>query len=373
MAFANGLNLQRKQAALMTGMGYAQIHADSYRKDPELANWLNSTLERKVHSLIENTSWTKASTRVLANGMAASSKTASGISLLGVDYLQEANLNRVAEKIIDGQWLDGSEQNEVVLGKKLAEKLDLEIGSRMVITFQSADDELISLAYKLKGIFSTGNRALDEMQVFIARDRLASQLGLPQGSWHEMALIRSNSDQLNEDIEHIQTTLGDKIEVSPWTTLVPELAYADEMMASSLLIFMSIILMALAFGIINNMLMAVLERKRELGMLMAVGMNKWKVFRMVMLETVFVSLIGGPTGMGLGYITNSILKKTGLDLSFYSEGLQEFGIDSVIFPVLEAHWYVQLAIMVVLTALISGLFPAMRALRMNPIETMRTI
>lgn len=247
------------------------------------------------------------------------------------------------------------------------------IGSRLVITTQNADEELISIAFRVEGIYQTGNSAIDEMQVFTDRKQLTEHLELAPGDWHEMSILGNDPHQLEQAISAIQLAEGPAIEVVPWTVLSPELGYADEMMANSLLIFMSIILFALAFGIINNMLMAVLERRRELGMLMAVGMNKRRVFSMVMLETLMVTLLGGPTGMLLGYVTIQILLVYGLDLSLYSAGLEEYGIDTVIYPLLQAHWYAQLALMVGLTAILSGLIPAMRALRMNPIETMRSL
>lgn len=373
MAFANGLNQQRTESTLLTGLGHVQLHAEGYRQDPLLAKFLNEELEKQIGEQLDEGLWQDRSTRLIADGMAASSKTASGVKLIGVEPQAEGRINRVDDKLVEGQWIQSGQGNKLAMGKKLADKLGLSLGSRLVITTQGADEELISLAFRVEGIFRTGHRAIDEMQVFLDKEVLADALGLPSGSWHEMALLHADAHALEGDRVVLQEALGKKIEAASWTTLAPELGYADEMMANTLLIFMAIILLALAFGIINNMLMAVLERRRELGMLMAVGMNRLRIFGMVMLETLFISLIGGPLGIGLGYLTNAILQQRGMDLSFYSEGLEEYGIDTVIYPLLEAHWYGQLALMVALTALISGLFPAIRALKMNPIETMRTL
>lgn len=373
MAFANGLNQQRTESTLLTGMGHVQLHAEGYRQDPQLALFKSREEETKIKALLQNGDWRASSSRLIAEGMAASSKSASGVKLTGVNPAKEGYINRVDDKLINGKWISGDGENKLAMGKKLADKLGLSLGSRLVITTQDADDELISLAFRVEGIFRTGHRAIDEMQVFLDKEVLADALGLPSGSWHEMALLHADAHELERDRLALQEALGKKIEAASWTTLSPELGYADEMMANTLLIFMAIILFALAFGIINNMLMAVLERRRELGMLMAVGMNRIRIFNMVMLETLFISLIGGPLGMALGYITNSFFQNRGMNLSFYSEGLEEYGIDTIIYPMLEAQWYGQLALMVALTALISGLFPAIRALKMNPIETMRTL
>lgn len=372
LAFANGLNLQRTESAILSGMGHAQVHEKDYRSDPQIGLLIKG--ESIIQSIQQSSShWQEYSFRLVMDGMAASARTASGVKILGVDPELEASLNTVSEKIIEGEWLDDSSKLQIVIGQELAEKLGLKLGSRMVVTLQDANEELVSLAYRIKGIYKTGNRGIDEFQVFTLRSKMADGIGLSPDSWHELSLLHSNAETLEVDAITLQSQIGDDMEVASWRTLSPELGYADETMATMLFIFMGIILMALAFGIINNMQMAVLERKKELGMLMAIGMNRFKVFLMIVIETLLISFIGAPIGLILGACTNWILAETGLDMSFYQEGLEEFGIDSVIYPILEAYRYGQISIMVIITGLLSSLSPAYRVLRMNPIETIRSI
>ncbi|MEO1450144.1 MAG: FtsX-like permease family protein, partial [Bacteroidota bacterium] len=139
-------------------------------------------------------------------------------------------------------------------------------------------------------------------------------------------------------------------------------------------IFVGIIVLALTFSIINTMLMAVLERTHELGMLMAVGMNKARVFGMIMLETIFLSMVGVPIGLiaAWGSITWLSGVGRGLDLSAFSEGLSEFGMSSVIQPQLDSHFYWQVMLLVAIASILAAVYPALRALKLKPVEAIRS-
>jgi putative ABC transport system permease protein len=136
--------------------------------------------------------------------------------------------------------------------------------------------------------------------------------------------------------------------------------------------FMAIILAALAFGIINTMLMVVLERTKELGMLTAIGMNKRKVFSMIMLESVFLSIIGGGTGMIVGWVTVLLTARNGINFAQYAEGMEAFGYSAHVFPEISASFFIMITIMIILTGIISSIYPALKALKLDPAEAIRT-
>jgi ABC-type lipoprotein release transport system permease subunit len=137
-------------------------------------------------------------------------------------------------------------------------------------------------------------------------------------------------------------------------------------------IFMIIILAALAFGIVNTMLMVVLERTKELGMLTAIGMNKRRVFSLIMLESVFLSVVGGIAGMIIGYITIVLTSKNGINLSQYAEGFEAYGYSAHFFPQIDVKFFIIITIMIIVTGIISSIYPALKALKLNPVEAIRT-
>jgi ABC-type antimicrobial peptide transport system permease subunit len=156
-----------------------------------------------------------------------------------------------------------------------------------------------------------------------------------------------------------------------WKKIQPDLAMMTDMVSQFYLIFGIIILAALAFGIINTMLMVVLERTRELGMLTAIGMNKRKVFSMIMLESVFLSLIGAVAGMIISSILISITGNTGINLAQAAEGFEALGYSAIVYPKISAGFFVIVTILILITGILSSIYPAMKALKLNPVEAIR--
>ena len=121
------------------------------------------------------------------------------------------------------------------------------------------------------------------------------------------------------------------------------------------------------------MLMAVFERRKELGMLMAIGMNKSKVFILILTETLMLSCVGAPTGMLLGALTVKITSTTGIDLSIVGEGLQSVGLGNIVYPVIDPWFYFFIGVLVFVFTLIAAIYPSKKALKLKPTETIRTI
>ena len=160
--------------------------------------------------------------------------------------------------------------------------------------------------------------------------------------------------------------------VQTWDEIMPEAAMYSEAMNYYLFIFLVIILLALGFGIVNTMLMAVLERVKELGMLMAVGMSRKRVFWMIMLETVFLGLTGAMAGTILCYLLVWWTGNTGVDLSaLYQEGLEAFGFSAKVYPIIGLDSFFEILFLVILTGILASIYPARKALKLNPAEALR--
>ena len=161
------------------------------------------------------------------------------------------------------------------------------------------------------------------------------------------------------------------MEVLAWKELEPLLAGLSSMVDQMAYLLLIIILIAMAFGIINTMMMSVLERTRELGMLMAVGMNKKKVFLMIMLETVYLSLVGTIAGVAAGAITIYFTGIKGLNFAAWAEGYESWGYSALVYPSLYAEFYIGMTALVIVTAIIASIYPARKALKFNPAAAIR--
>ncbi len=154
--------------------------------------------------------------------------------------------------------------------------------------------------------------------------------------------------------------------VQTWKEIEPEMAILTSIFSQLMYVIIGIILLALMFGIINTMLMAVLERQREFGMLMAIGMDKRRVFMMVMLESLMLTCVGIPVGIFLTIGTVNILSRNGIDLSSFSKALSQFGFSNIVYPELESSVFLPVILMTALTAIFSGIYPALKALQLKP-------
>ncbi|MDA3927712.1 MAG: FtsX-like permease family protein [Prolixibacteraceae bacterium] len=243
--------------------------------------------------------------------------------------------------------------------------------SKIVFTFNDANGNLIYQTFKVCGIFKSGNTMFDQMTAYVPQSNLRSIASFGDNDFHEIAIILQD----DANIKTVQSELKNKfksLSVMTWMEVSPETAMMSGFMDILYFVIMIIILAALAFGIINTMLMAILERTKELGMLMAVGMNKKRVFQMIMLETVFLTLVGAVIGMILGAILIFITGKTGLNFASAQEGLEAIGMSSSVYPSIDAKFFFIVTGLVIITGILSSITPARRALKLNPIEAIRT-
>jgi ABC-type antimicrobial peptide transport system permease subunit len=136
---------------------------------------------------------------------------------------------------------------------------------------------------------------------------------------------------------------------------------------------MSIIVLALLFGIVNTLIMSILERKQELGVLMAIGMVKGRVRIMIIMESLIYGLIGAPIGVGLGYLTVQYFTEVGIDLSSVGTGMQAFGYDPILYFNMEPKYYLIFALFIVFATLFAGVYPSRLATKLNPVDAIRSI
>ena len=369
MAMTLGLNEQRMSGAVDTYLSHIQIHNPTFKENHNLNDYIKDK-EQIIKAISEEKTIKAYAERIVAYGMIANANASKGIELLGVQPAQEKQLTVISERLTQGTYFTKFKKNPAVIGEKLAKKLQLKIRSKIVVTLQDIDGNLTSALFRVEGIFKTNSSVFDEGTLFVRQQDLDRSIGM-KGRVHEIALIGNSMD----DIASIQQTLFQKIsssKVESWDEISPELGYAQKMMGSMVFIFMGIVLLALAFSIINTMLMAVLERKKELGMLMAVGMNKKRLFTMISFETLFIVLIATPIGMLLSYLTIEYFNQHGIDLSAVASGLESLGIGSRIYTYLPSNLYINITAMTLVVAFIASVFPARRALKLRPAEAIRS-
>lgn len=368
-AWTNGVIEQRINKVIQEELTHLQIHHPDFLREREPQMIINSVND--IFSFLQNDERVQSFTaRTLADGMIQSSLTTSGVEISGVLPGRETETTKFHENLVEGEYPDTETRNPVLIGKSLAEKLNVVKGNRIVLSFQDIENELTSGAFNITGIFRTGQSSFDERKVLVHSDDLSALIaGRPV--YHEIAIMLEDAEQSDELTAELNQTFQN-IEAETWVELSPEMRYMTGTGESYMFYIMVVIILALAFGILNTMLMAIFERMRELGMLMAIGMSKSRVFLMIMLESVLITATGTAGGILLGYITVSYLSEHGLDLtSVGGDTLAQWGYDALVYPSISPEEYITVTILIIITAILAAVYPAIKALRLNPGEVVR--
>ncbi len=273
--------------------------------------------------------------------------------------------------IIKIEELIGEEQSEIYETLIIDNSIKYKLRAKIIFKFQTADGEMIDELFKVEGVYKTSNSMYDQMNVFVRKDYFTKIANIPTNTAHEIAIILHSDNDISQKTSQIQELAPD-LEVLNFFDTDPMMEMTVKWAKIYYYVLVIIILFALGFGIVNTMLMVVLERVKELGMLMAIGMNKTRIFFMIMLESVFLSLIGGVVGMALGAVTTWQLGKNGWDISQYAEGMEAVGYSAIIYPSLSFDFLITTTILVILTGIISAIYPARKALKLNPADAIRS-
>lgn len=373
-AFMMGMNDQRKRAAITNELSEFQIHHPEYSLNQEIrfVIYKPDSLCRKISSLgnLKGVSY-----RTKNSAMIKTASTAAGTMVNGIDPDSEKLVTNIYQTVVEGGYFEGSRRMPILLSRKMAEKLRAKLGSKVILSMANDKGSIVEAAFKVTGIYFTHNDIFDEANVYVMRSDLNKLLDFDENSTSEIAVRLVKTAEYENFRKQLCTVLNitqneDKMIVQSWDELDPTLKVIDEYTVFFSYIFMGIILFALAFGIINTMMMAVMERTREIGMLMANGMQRGNIFKMILYETLFLSITGGVAGIVISAALVAWFGHTGIDLSIFGKGINSIGYNSVVYLYAPLELYPIVALMVMVTAMIASIYPARKALKMNPVEAL---
>lgn len=365
----DGMMTSRVRNVIDEETGHIQLHNPGFKNDYEPRYVINNgnNLLTKIRN-IEGVKFVSA--RSITTGMLSTPTGSAGVQVNGVLAEDEYKTSLLKQKIIAGKEFNDAAENEIMIGKKLADKMKLRPGLKLVLTFTDTTGEIVSSAFRVTAVYESSNTPLDERNVYVKQATLNNLL-LCGNAFHEIVILLQN----DYDTEKIQKQLQQQfpsLKIESWKELSPETEFMVKTVDQYSYIIMIIIMLALAFGIINTMLMAVLERTKEIGMMLALGTNRIRIFFLVLFETVFLTLAGTPVGLAISWIFISYFHKHGLDLSgMGKEMMSRFGFGTLIYLEFPFDKLAGVLLIVIGTALISFLFPALKALKLQPAEALR--
>ena len=372
IGLGDGAHLQMIENGVRIGHGHLTLQQEGYLESPSISllvpdpssaiqTFLSSGFARGVYP------------RVRGEGILATAAGGEGVQFQGIDPGLPGEAEIFRKSMEEGAFLDSPGENSILIGRKLAEKLKVKVGSKTVLTTQDANGEIISTLLRVKGIFRSGSTSIDGGICLIPLETLQEALQMGAGVT-SIAVYLENPFQQKRALDEMGRILPEgQGKLYPWQSLQPDLrdyVIIDDAFAY---ILYAIILLIVAIGVLNTVLMSVMERRREIGILTALGMGGGSIMGMVLVETVLITLLGIFFGVLLGLGVNWYFTVHGLDLSsFYQEEFTLAG--TILDPVMHSHLRVNRALGVCLAVFLitvtMGVYPAWKASRTRPVEAM---
>ena len=373
-AFTDGFFEQMIENSTGQLSGHAQISSSQLRQDysPKFRISDVSALKQKVAELPEVEAVTA---RIVVKGMLASTRKSMPVELTGIDPIEEQKVTSLATKIVEGDYIQKKSPEGIVLGKKIAEELGIKVGEKLVLTLQQASGDLASAAYKVSGIFDTGSELFDSAYAFVNIGALHNLLAFEPDEASTLA-IRLKSRFISQAFsEKLQDSLDDThLVVEPWEQIMPIVIQMIDMTKIDFYLILIVVFIVVAMGVMNTMLMSVLERTREFGVMMALGTQSKYVIRLVLYEAVVLGAIGMFVGAILGTSVASYYALKGIDLSSLSKSMETIpGMTDVIHPVLIFDHLWLPSLLLFACGIIVSIYPAVKASRLNPVEAIHHV
>jgi len=360
--------LLRNGVSVLTG--HLQIHHQGFREDPVIENRIqdpNAVISTLRTVLPAGALWSE---RIRVNAIANNARHAAGITLVGIDPEREARISFLGDAPLEGAFLKAEDPYGIVVGKALVEDFETKPGRRLVLMSRDAQGEVASRAFRIRGVYQAEMEATEKQFGFITLAAAREMLGLKEGITELAVLLPSH-----EQADGLAATLRERLPVPPltvetWKDLLPLVRLSLELYSGFIFIWFLVVFIAMGFGIVNTLLMAVFERIREFGLVKALGMKPLGIILGVLTESFLLLLLGTAAGNILSLLSVAALAGPGIDLSSLAAGLEYVGMPRVIYPSIRGvDIFLANTVVLVLGTAVS-LYPAVKAARFTPVEAL---
>jgi len=360
-----GLLQSSERNAVAMDLGDIQIHAESYRNDPDLYKRIDNA-DELVHQI--RLAGFHATHRLYGFGLIAAGSSSAGVQLRGIDLSTEFDVTQIHLHVLHGNWLDQRDPKGVVIGRKLARILGVKVGDELVFLGQATDGSMANDLYTVKGILKSVGEEVDRGGFYMTESEFRELMFVPTGA-HEIAVMRPDrSSDLKAAKEQI-TAIAQDYETMDWRELKPVIARILDLADSQMIIMVIITYTAVAMVILNAMLMSVFERIRELGIMKAVGVTPWRLMLLIYAETFIQVVMASVIASLSGWSLSRYFQKNGIDLSSVSDGASFAGV--AMDPIWRAYVTPEAVLIPIIflfiIASLAVLYPAIKAAVIQPV------
>ncbi len=367
-SFNDGLHrnmLGNFQQAIISSL---QIHEQGFFKQPKLSAYIRNP--QRVVNALESSGIVNYSRRLESFGLAASDDTTEGVMLIGMDPVTEKRVTELEKRIGIGRFLQPEDSYALILGATTANNLRLKLGDSVIIVGYDRFGVMVAESFTLIGIITSGEMGLDRGMAITSLSTLQEMVDM-QGQVTTFA-IRLPERQIAKVVEELQLRLQEEsLEIMPWYSMFPVMKEWVTLHNGFLYLFIGVVLFIVLAGELNTLLLSMLERTREFGVLMAIGTTRQEVAALLIMEALMIGLLGTLAGLALGFLIVYITGITGIDLSILLGSTSRFYVDPLIHPQLNLEHFGVTVVAILMASVVAGFYPAWRASLLQPAEAIR--
>jgi ABC-type lipoprotein release transport system permease subunit len=356
--------------------GHLQIQAEKYQEKKNIRYVIPDpqTIADMVAKIPEVEAYTF---RGQAFSLISSEDRTYGVVVTGINPQREAKVSRLKKLVRDGNFLSANDVNQAVVGRLLAKNLRVTIGDELTVLGQGRDGSIAATVVQVKGIFSSGIDEFDRSAIQIPLSTFQDVFSMDDAV-HEIVVIAKSLSDVSKIKSKIQANLvginsRKSLKTLDWQDLMPGLRQAIEMDLVSGLIFYGLLIIVVAFSILNTFLMAIFERTKEFGVMMAIGTTPRRLTKVLLVESMAMTLIGIIAGILLGIVVTYYFQVHGIDFSGGSELLSQFGITGRMYPKLSLLSVSIGPFMVLFFTFFAALYPALKIRSLRPVDAMTAV
>ncbi len=349
--------------------GHVQIQHPEFLDDPSIVNSIDAPDGDLLEALNRN-GGRRWATRIKVPAVIASERESRGVALIGIEPATEQVISGLPDQIAEGRFLESDDDRGIIIGARLAERLETRLGKRVVVMSQDPDNNVSERGFRVVGIYRAELAALEEFNIYATRGTLQQLLKI-EGRVSQIIVVDDDYREIDQLYQEIRSATPDSLDARPWYEIDTYLASMFNLMDGFVLVWVLIIFLALSFGLVNTLVMAIFERVREIGLIQALGMRPAQIVIQILLESLLLLLIGLACGNLLALITILPLQD-GLDVSIVAEGMAMMGAGSVLYPSLTLFDLLLANTVVAVLGVFTSILPAWRASQLDPIRALNT-
>ncbi len=354
--------------------GYIQIQRIGYQENPKLS--LSFTPDKRLKNILNsNNEILHYSERILADGLISYKSNSSGIMILGIDPDKEKYTSRLVERLERGEYITNQNIQEILIGFKLLKNLKANVGDTIVILAQGIDGVMGNQKFVVKGTFQLNSPEFDASGVFMniqaAQELLAmeNRISIIVVKVEDLKRVKLVANFINKQLSDQNIT---DLVALRWDEVLTDIKELREFDSIGDKFFLFILIVIVSFGILNTITMSVIERYREIGITLSIGMKPIKIFFLLIIETFFLSITGIIVGNVFGYFVNSYFENNPILLTRdYEQLYAEYGFLPLLPSSTELNIFLSTSVLILFISMITCLYPAYKAYRLEPLKGIR--